>query len=79
VVIASASRREDSGFRVFRSLCIAVCTVVVKNLICIVIGGLSQRPNLTEGPAATWDFRRSIKEEEEEVYFEKNRFLENMF
>jgi hypothetical protein len=23
-------------------------------------------PNLTEGSAATWDFRRSIKEEEEE-------------
>jgi hypothetical protein len=30
------------------------------------VRGLSQRPNLTEGPAATWDFRRSIKEEEEE-------------
>jgi hypothetical protein len=24
-------------------------------------------PNLTEGPAATWDLRRSIKEEEEEA------------
>jgi hypothetical protein len=23
-----------------------------------------QGPNLSEGPAATWDFRRSIKEEE---------------
>jgi hypothetical protein len=30
------------------------------------VGGLSQRPNLTEGPAATWDSRRSSKEEEEE-------------
>jgi hypothetical protein len=28
------------------------------------VGGLSQRPNLTEGPAAAWDLRRSIKEEE---------------
>jgi hypothetical protein len=27
---------------------------------------LFQRPNLTEGPAATWDLRRSTKEEEEE-------------
>jgi hypothetical protein len=32
------------------------------------VRGLSQRPNLTGGPAATWDFRRSIKEEEEEVF-----------
>jgi hypothetical protein len=32
------------------------------------VRGLSQRPNLTEGPAATWDLRRSIKEEEEEIY-----------
>jgi hypothetical protein len=28
--------------------------------------GLSQWPNLTEGPAATWDLRRSSKEEEED-------------
>jgi hypothetical protein len=28
------------------------------------VRGLSQRPNLTEGPAATWGFRRSTKEEE---------------
>jgi hypothetical protein len=27
--------------------------------------GLSQRPNLTEGPAATWDFRRSTKRKED--------------
>jgi hypothetical protein len=32
------------------------------------VGGLSQRPNLTEGPAATWDLRRSIEEEEEEDF-----------
>jgi hypothetical protein len=31
------------------------------------VRGLSQRPNLTEGPAATWDLRRSTKEEEEEA------------
>jgi hypothetical protein len=31
----------------------------------MMVRGLSLRPNLTEGPAATWDFRRSIKEEEE--------------
>jgi hypothetical protein len=30
------------------------------------VRGLSYRPNLTEGPAATWDFRRSIKEEEDD-------------
>jgi hypothetical protein len=30
----------------------------------LMVGGLSQRPNLTGGPAATWDLRRSIKEEE---------------
>jgi hypothetical protein len=30
----------------------------------LMVGGLSQRPNLTEGPAATWDSWRSIKEEE---------------
>jgi hypothetical protein len=29
-----------------------------------VVRGLSQRPNLTKGPAATWDFWRSSKEEE---------------
>jgi hypothetical protein len=33
------------------------------------VRGLSQRPNLTGGPAATWDSRRSIKEEEEEENF----------
>jgi hypothetical protein len=27
-----------------------------------------QWPNLSEGPASTWDFRRSIKEEEEYFY-----------
>jgi hypothetical protein len=32
------------------------------------VGGLSQRPNLTEGPTATWDLRRSIEEEEEEDF-----------
>jgi hypothetical protein len=31
--------------------------------------GLSQRPNLTEGPAATRDFRRSIKEERRRSHF----------
>jgi hypothetical protein len=30
----------------------------------LVVRGLSQRPNLTKGPAATWDFWRSSKEEE---------------
>jgi hypothetical protein len=30
------------------------------------VRGLSQRPNLAEGPAATWDLWRSIEEEEEE-------------
>jgi hypothetical protein len=30
------------------------------------VRGLSQRPNLTKGPAATRDFQRSSKEEEEE-------------
>jgi hypothetical protein len=34
----------------------------------LMVRGLSQRPNLTKGPAATWDFRRSTKEEEEEVF-----------
>jgi hypothetical protein len=29
----------------------------------LMVRGLSQRPNLTEGPAATWDLRRSTKEE----------------
>jgi hypothetical protein len=33
----------------------------------LMVRGLSLRPNLTEGPAATWDFRRSTKEEEEET------------
>jgi hypothetical protein len=33
----------------------------------LMVRGLSQRPNLTEGPAATWDFRRSTKEEEEKI------------
>jgi hypothetical protein len=33
------------------------------------VRGLSQRPNLTEGPAATRDLRRSTKEEEEEEGF----------
>jgi hypothetical protein len=35
----------------------------------LMVRGLSQKPNLTEGPAATWDFRRSSKEEEEEEPF----------
>jgi hypothetical protein len=34
----------------------------------LMVRGLSQRPNLTEGLAATWDFRRSTKEEEEELF-----------
>jgi hypothetical protein len=32
----------------------------------MMVRGLSQRPNPTEGPAATRDFWRSTKEEEEE-------------
>jgi hypothetical protein len=32
------------------------------------VRGLSQRPNLTEGPAATRDLRRSTKEEEEGIF-----------
>jgi hypothetical protein len=34
----------------------------------LMVRGLSQRPNLTEGPAATRGFRRSTKEEEVEFY-----------
>jgi hypothetical protein len=30
----------------------------------LMVRGLSQRPNLTDGPAATWYFRRPTKEEE---------------
>jgi hypothetical protein len=32
----------------------------------LMIRGLSWRPSLSEGPVATWDLRRSIKEEEKE-------------
>jgi hypothetical protein len=39
----------------------------------LTVGGLSQRPNLTEGPAATWDPRRSSKEEEERT--EKHYYI----
>jgi hypothetical protein len=38
------------------------------------VWGLSLRPNLPEVPAATWNSRRSIKEEEEE-FFLKAKYL----
>jgi hypothetical protein len=41
----------------------------------LMVRGLSHRPNLTEGPSATWDFRRSTKEEEEEEEGRKWRVL----
>jgi hypothetical protein len=42
------------------------------------VRGLSQRPNLTKGPAAMRDFWRTIKEEEEEEdHFSANLHSKN--